>query len=272
MISIFENIISKESLFVCLIGANIISSCKTRLGGQIMHLQLTSQEQAFAKVGTGFEKLEIMREYKNITALQGYFGVPKVYGYVSTNDEAVIVLEKMPGLPLHSMISSLGRKCSLLIIKNIMDALSAIPKSAKDNFEIAYSLELKDIKSLIDNNLIRQGDFIKQSGGLSPQNAYIKIKGDLNNHTLQTMTHGDLCLPNILVTPKGEWSLIDWGKGGLGDRCRDLSALSGSISRNIDEKAFPQVCEMMNIEITLDFRQKLDLYKLMDIFWHNAIM
>lgn len=221
MISIFENIISAALQSSSLLaGAKIISSQQSRLGGQIMHLQLTSQKQAFAKIGTGFEKFEIMREYKNIQALQGHCNVPKVYDYIISNDQAVIVLEKMPGYPLHTMISSLGRNTSLLIIKNIMDTLSTIPKLA--SFETAHSFELEDIKSLIDNNQIRQDDFIKQSQGLLLQNAYSKIQNDLNNHNTQNLTHGDLCLPNILVTSNGEWSLIDWGKGGYGDSARNL--------------------------------------------------
>lgn len=102
------------------------------------------------------------------------------------------------------------------------------------------------------------------------QNAYSKIQNDLNNHNTQNLTHGDLCLPNILVTSNGEWSLIGWGKGGYGDSARDLSALKGSLKRNIDEHAFMELREMMNIEMTPDLRHKLDLYKLMDLFWYNT--
>ncbi len=112
---------------------------------------------------------------------------------------------------------------------------------------------------------------MKDSKGLSPEKAFDKIQNDLKKHTTQILSHGDFCLPNILVTPEGKWSLIDWGKGGLGDPCRDLSALEGSLKRNIDEKAFPELCKMMNIEINLDFQEKIDLYKLMDLFWYHAI-
>lgn len=99
MISIFENIISAALQSSSLLaGAKIICLEQSRLGGQIMYLQLTSQKQAFAK--DGFEMFEIMREYKNIQALQGHCNVPKVYDYIISNDQAVIVLENMPGYPL----------------------------------------------------------------------------------------------------------------------------------------------------------------------------
>ena len=68
------------------------------------------------------------------------------------------------------------------------------------------------------------------------------------------------------------WSLIDWGKGGMGDPCRDFSSLEGSLGRNIDGEAFPELCKIMNTETTSVFRQKINLYKLIDLFWYNTIL
>jgi|GEM_PF-2831505 len=268
MTLMFDNISLKSSLLPCLEEAKILSYHRTRLGGQIFHVLLVSQKEAFVKIGKSYEKYEIIEEYKNLSLLQGSLPVPEVYDYITTDSQAMIVLEKMPGFPLNSMISLLGRNHSLSIIKDILDALKSVPNSVKNNFEIASKQELKNIKSLIDNNLINKDNFMKGSRDLDPVAAFNKIQNDLNNHNTQVLTHGDLCLPNILVTI-GKWSLIDWGKGGNGDSARDLSALEGSLKRNIDEQAFPQVCEMMNIEMNITLSQKLEIYKLMDLFWYN---
>lgn len=236
----------------------------------MIHFVTANQQEAFMKVGTGYERLEIIREYKNIVSLQGYLPIPKIYNFIDTENQATIILQKMSGVPSHLMVSSLDRSQFLSIIKNILDKLSSIHKYLEKNFKIAALEELKDIRILIDNNKINKDNFIKNSGGLTPKGAYDKIQNDLKSHNFKTITHGDFCLPNIIMTQDGTWSLIDLGKCGLGDQCRDLSALEGSLKRNIDAEAFPELCKIMNIKVSSNFQQKIDLYRLMDFFWHNA--
>jgi aminoglycoside phosphotransferase len=159
-----------------------------------------------------------------------------------------------------------------VIIKDIINKLHDTFEIVKDHFEVAISYELNNIKNLINDDKIKKDDFIKSSNGLSPEEALTEIENNILYHNNLTLSHGDLCLPNILVTHAGDWSLIDFGKGGISDHCRDLSSLEGNMKRNIDNSAFPELCKIMNIKLTTDFQKKIDFYKLIDLFWHNAIL
>ncbi|WP_017584871.1 aminoglycoside phosphotransferase APH(3') [Nocardiopsis ganjiahuensis] len=48
------------------------------------------------------------------------------------------------------------------------------------------------------------------------------------------VTHGDFCLPNVLVTPEGGWGFVDLGRAGLADSHRDLAAMVGSLRSRLN--------------------------------------
>lgn len=50
------------------------------------------------------------------------------------------------------------------------------------------------------------------------------------------LTHGDFCLPNILIKDNQVTGIVDWGYAGLGDRYRDFAAVVYSIGRNLGEQ------------------------------------
>lgn len=47
-------------------------------------------------------------------------------------------------------------------------------------------------------------------------------------------SHGDLCLPNILLTEEGIGGFIDLGAAGVGDRWRDIARCHRSLKHNVD--------------------------------------
>lgn len=47
------------------------------------------------------------------------------------------------------------------------------------------------------------------------------------------LTHGDYCLPNVMVDGRILAGFIDWGYAGLGDRYRDFVAAEYSVGRNL---------------------------------------
>jgi aminoglycoside phosphotransferase len=50
------------------------------------------------------------------------------------------------------------------------------------------------------------------------------------------VTHGDLCLPNVLLDREASAAFVDVGAVELGDRFRDLSLLDRSVVRNLGER------------------------------------
>lgn len=70
-------------------------------------------------------------------------------------------------------------------------------------------------------------------------------------------THGDYCLPNILVDRGRLGGFIDWGYAGVGDRYRDLASCAWSVGHNLGEEWIPSFFEAYGIVID---QEKFDYY------------
>ena len=72
-------------------------------------------------------------------------------------------------------------------------------------------------------------------------------------------THGDYCLPNILIHDGRLSGIIDWGYAGVGDRYRDFVAAYYTIRRNLGAEWVPVFFEEYGLQ-GLD-RDKLMAYQ-----------
>ena len=61
-------------------------------------------------------------------------------------------------------------------------------------------------------------------------------------------THGDYCLPNIMVDGNRLAGSIDWGYAGVGDPYRDFVAAEYSVRRNLEEEYVPQFFKEYGVE------------------------
>lgn len=78
------------------------------------------------------------------------------------------------------------------------------------------------------------------------------------------LTHGDACLPNILVLGNELSGFIDLGAAGLGDRCRDLERACWSLLYNYGE-GYDEVF-LRAYGATEADRAKLDFYRGLEWF------
>jgi aminoglycoside phosphotransferase len=51
------------------------------------------------------------------------------------------------------------------------------------------------------------------------------------------IVHGDYCLPNLLIQGEVVAGVIDWGRGGRGDRHRDITSMYRSVAFNCGQAA-----------------------------------
>ncbi len=80
-------------------------------------------------------------------------------------------------------------------------------------------------------------------------------------------THGDYCLPNVMIDVAGGavTGFIDWGRGGLADRHQDLALAARSLTRNFGERWVPPFFASYGPD-RID-RRKIMFYQLLDQFY-----
>jgi aminoglycoside phosphotransferase len=66
-----------------------------------------------------------------------------------------------------------------------------------------------------------------------------RLESEVRAYPEDTFTHGDYCLPNILLSDHGD-GIIDWGIGGISDRYRDFMSVELTIRRNFGPEYIPK--------------------------------
>lgn len=81
----------------------------------------------------------------------------------------------------------------------------------------------------------------------------------------EVFTHGDYCLPNVILSDSGVSGFIDWARGGVADRYRDLGIAARSIAYNLGEEYIPYFFEAYGLK-TAD-KEKVEFFQLLDEFF-----
>jgi aminoglycoside phosphotransferase len=86
------------------------------------------------------------------------------------------------------------------------------------------------LKERLRKKLVDESDFDQSRRGRTVSELFDELVSTLPKEQEVVFTHGDYCLPNIIVT--AEWNIsgfIDLSRAGLGDRYRDLALACRSI-------------------------------------------
>jgi aminoglycoside phosphotransferase len=76
--------------------------------------------------------------------------------------------------------------------------------------------------------------FLRHTTGRTPEEVLDELRANRHLARETVFTHGDFCMPNVMMdgwTPSG---VLDWAQASVGDRSRDLMAMLGSIEMNCD--------------------------------------
>lgn len=242
---------------------HVENSWSSRLGGQIVSILADDGRRFFVKKGAGFERHELRRESRMLGCLQGLDFVPAMQEFHDDGDHAVLVTEAVLGLPLHE--AAIGNVALVEpVLVDVFERLDAVAPEIYSTLPVAVLEEITDIEELISAPSFDAARFVA-GVGQDPRVCLERIKHEVGLHDHCRISHGDLCLPNIVLTDAGRWSLLDWGKSGRGNRARDLAALRFSLQRNEMNEIWTGLVQRVGDEVT---EAELTMYRQLDYFWY----
>jgi kanamycin kinase/aminoglycoside 3'-phosphotransferase-2 len=139
--------------------------------------------------------------------------------------------------------------------------------SVKDcPFNHSLQQEIMLLKDRLQKKLVDESDFDPSRRGRRASELLDELLAKLPKEEELVFTHGDYCLPNVIVS--SDWNIsgfIDLSRAGLGDRYRDLALACRSIEYNCGSewiKLFMEEYGIKQVDI-----QKIEFYQLMDEFF-----
>lgn len=243
-----------------------VETIKGRLNDQIIKFINKKQELVYLKIGEGISVKSIEQEIIVLNWLKNKnIVVPCVINFATENGKTYLLITSVEGVPSHK-IKNQSKKD---ILRVVAEALLNFHKLDMHDCEKLNTIDkdLSEIRSYIDLKVINIDCFKKANNGKTPEDVFNYLKAAKNKLSNNVITHGDYCLPNLIITKTG-YGFIDLGDCGLGDKYKDFSSLEVSIKRNYGQEWIGTFYQYYNRDMNID-KTKIKYYQFIDQFDYN---
>lgn len=239
-----------------------------RLGAERWYVEMDQEEQPtecgmYLKIAHHEEAVhDLAAEHQHLRWLQGRLPVPRIVHHGAHDGRDYLLLTEVAGLPSHHSRFRRDVERVLELLVEALDAISTVDLSDCP-FGVTLDHELVAIEERLELGLFDEEAFTE--AGRLPGEVFDRLVRDRHLLEANVFSHGDLCMPNVILSPNGRTlsGIIDWGTAGIGDIHRDLSALSWSIDFNLGETWARQFFEMWGEAIDpfrIGYFEDLDLF------------
>ncbi|MEW9033711.1 MAG: APH(3') family aminoglycoside O-phosphotransferase, partial [Planifilum fimeticola] len=204
----------------------------------------------------------LRRESEVLNWLKGRLPAPEVVGYHKDHSKEYLLITEVPGFM--AMETGWDKK---KVVRGLADGLRRIHSLPIDSCPFVYPTGelIRLAGERIRAGLVDEDDFDECRKGKRASELYEELVRTQPAHDDMVFTHGDYCLPNVILSDSGVSGFIDWGRGGVADRYRDLGIAARSITNNLGEEYIPYFFEFYGLK-RVDW-QKVEFFQLMDEFF-----
>ena len=236
-------------------------------GDQVFRIVRPGGSACYLKVAdSSWQREELLAEKECLEWLRGRLAVPEVYGFDTDSRRTFLLLSEIPGL--ESCDGTFAQDIPAAV-RLLAEGLRLIHRIKIDDCpfdrRLAHTLALA--KRRVEARLVDESDFDEQRKGMQAQELLeilVKSRPEVED---VVFTHGDYCLPNILMEPSPARiaGFIDWGRAGIADRYQDLALAARSLTRNFGPGWEPLLWEAYGLQAVDS--AKIEFYKLLDEFF-----
>lgn len=243
--------------------AEVLQSQGSRLGAQIFHLEKTNGQRLFLKKALIGSSEDLHAEAKRLSWLKGQLSVPEVLFLGSDQQHDFVLVTELQGTVSHHEMWRSDVPRLMKLLAHGLKTIHSIPL-AQCPFGGVLEQELTEAQRRIDENLLCVSAFQNAANQRTPQQVLEELKTKTHLVNDLVFTHGDYCMPNILIH---QWELsgfVDWAIAGVSDRHRDLMCVLESVTHNCGEEWLPYFWEAYGLDAVdmekIRFFQDLDLF------------
>jgi kanamycin kinase len=206
---------------------------------------------------------KLLAEKARIEWLKGRLPVPQVLYYGTNVLYEYLFITEIAGVMAMNPLVSDNMSELIHLLAQGLHMVHAVDKRTCP-FERPIQPRLDAIQQNIIKGRIDAEKFEREHDGISPQQWYEQLERLRPASDDLVFSHGDFCLPNILIDPERMHinGFIDWEQGAVADRHEDLYMLCWSLGYNFDDSWAPTLLAAYGLEY-ID-RGKLAFYKMLD--------
>jgi len=198
--------------------------------------QLTKdQDILYLKINDVESIFNLEKEKTILNWLIGLLPVPEVVFFEKAKKIEFLLLSGVKGEVSHTSTTKEEKRRNITILAEGLKKIHSInPENCPINNNPDKLLELA--RRRLEKGKIDPNKFDKRWADKSPEEIFEEMEKIKPKKYDLVFSHGDYCLPNVLVKDNHLSGIIDWPYGGINDRYFDLAAVTWSIGYNYGEE------------------------------------
>ena len=223
-------------------------------------------EPLFLKIADPSLAASLQAEAVRMEWLNGRLPVPQLLHFERTDEGAYLLMTTIPGVnTTHFNHRSDGEK--EIAIRLLAEGLQQLHNLPIDDCPFDHRLhrQLEKASQRMRCGLIDEADFDRERVGRKTADLYNELLSTRPSHEDIVFTHGDYCLPNVMVLDNHLSGFIDLGNAGIADPYQDLALCTRSLAYNFGsgwEDKFWSYYGLTSPDVA-----KLGFYRLLDEFF-----
>ncbi len=211
-------------------------------------LRLSNIEQTFyLKINKVDSIFDLEKEKTILEWLSKKLEVPEVIYFGKKNEMAFLLISEIQGKVSHFVGSDAEKRKNIRILAEGLRKIHSVPivSCPIDNSPDKLMQMAKD---RLEKGNIDTSQFDTRWSDISPEELLKEVTRIKPDEYDLVFSHGDYCLPNILIKEGNLSGFVDWSWGGINDRYFDLAAVIWSIGYNYGEEWVKYFFEDYGIE------------------------
>ena len=242
--------------------AELIGSCTWQAtsgcsGAAVYRLTRPNGSQLYLKCGADEPDRRLADECAKLLWLAGKLPVPQVYYFNQSGGISYLLMSAIPGQ------DTSDRAYEQDVPAMVRRLVHSVPINGCP-FNERLAVKLARASRRTAAGLVDTAEFGEQFHGKSAGEWLAELESGHAGEEDLVFTHGDYCLPNVLLQAGQLSGFIDLGSAGVADRYQDLALGARSLARNFGAEWIPLFFAAYGIEAE---PHKVIYYQLLDEFF-----
>lgn len=226
-------------------------------------LAAKDKNSLYLKIDSRLSKPSLSLEKHKLDWLKDRLPVPEVSLFAKDKTNEYLLLSEISGVAASDDSLKTGMPQAIGELTKGLKMIHRLPiKDCPFDARLAYKIE--QARERMTNGLVEENDFDEERLGRNAEDLFQELIATMPTTEDLVFTHGDYCLPNVILENGNLNGFVDWGNAGVADKYQDIALLTRSVFYNFGEDWEESVFEIYGIAPDWE---KIRFYRLLDEFF-----
>jgi aminoglycoside phosphotransferase len=233
-------------------------------GAEVVRLERPGGPNLYLKAEPRNAEGELRAEKARLEWIGDRLPVPRVHAFVEDAAREYLLISAVPGIDASDPSHGEDMERLVALLAEGMRRIHHLPIEGCP-FDPRLDAKIEAARVRMIRGRVDAADFDAERQGRTTEDLFGELIRTRPGVEDLVFTHGDYCLPNILLEEGAVRGFIDWGRAGVADRYQDLALAARSLEYNLGPEGIPLLFHAYGIpEPDPD---RLAFYRLLDEFF-----